>query len=389
MQLAKRLEKIPTYLFAEIDRKQDELVSKGVDIINMAKGDPDKPTLPRIIQTMHKAIDDPSNHSYPPYQGTKEFCEAALRWMDHRFGVKGLDPKTEIVSSIGSKEAIHNTFLAFVEVGDYTLIPDPGYPVYRTSTIFVGGEPYAMPLKADNKFLPDLNTIPEDIARKAKLLWVNYPNNPTGAVASLDFFGELVAFCKQYDILLCHDHAYSEMAYDGYKPPSILQIPNAKDVAIEFHSLSKSYNMAGWRVGFVVGNATAIKALRQVKSNIDSGVFKAIQACAVAAYSTSVEELQSIISVYQNRRDVIVKGLQSLGWSIEAPKASLYVWVPVPPGYSSTEFVTLLLDKCGIIVAPGIGYGAAGDGFFRIALTIPEERMQEAIQRMRDAGIRY
>ncbi|QSJ17144.1 pyridoxal phosphate-dependent aminotransferase [Nostoc sp. UHCC 0702] len=389
MQPAKRLEKIPPYLFAEINRKREELVAKGVDIINMAVGDPDKPTPAHILQVMHEAIDDASTHNYPPYQGMQEFREAAAKWMEHRFGVTGLDPNTEIISSIGSKEAIHNTFLAFVEAGDYTLIPDPGYPVYRTSTIFAGGEAFTMPLKAENKFLPNLSAIPEEIAYKAKLLWINYPNNPTGALATLEFFEELVAFCKQYNILLCHDHAYSEMAYDGYKPPSVLQVPGAKDVAIEFHSLSKSYNMTGWRIGFVAGNAIGIAALRQVKTNVDSGVFKAIQKAAIAGYSTSETELQALMSVYQNRRDIIVKGLQSLGWPIEPPKATLYVWVSVPPGYSSTEFVSLLLDKCGILVAPGNGYGTAGEGFFRIALTISDERMHEAIQRMKDAGISY
>ncbi|BAZ01758.1 aspartate aminotransferase [Tolypothrix tenuis PCC 7101] len=389
MQFAKRLEKIPPYLFAEINRKRHELEAKGVDIINLAIGDPDKPTPAHILQAMHEAIDDAATHNYPPYQGTQEFREAAAKWMERRFGVTDLNPNTEVVCSIGSKEAIHNTFLAFVEAGDYTLIPDPGYPVYRTATLFAGGEPYTMPLKAENKFLPDLNMIPEKIAHKTKLLWINYPNNPTGAIATLDFFAELVAFCKQYDILLCHDNAYSEMAYDGYKPPSVLQVPGAKDVAIEFHSLSKSYNMTGWRIGFAVGNPIGIKGLTQVKSNVDSGVFKAIQQSGIAAYSTNEAELQSLISVYQNRRDIIVKGLQSLGWPIEPPQATLYVWVSVPPGYTSTEFVTLLLDKCGILVPPGNGYGASGEGFFRIALTIPDERMHEAIQRLKDAGIRY
>ncbi|MBE9051123.1 pyridoxal phosphate-dependent aminotransferase [Nostocales cyanobacterium LEGE 11386] len=389
MQLAKRLEKIPPYLFAEINRKREELVAQGVDIINLALGDPDKPTPAQIIQVMHEAIDDASTHNYPPYQGTQEFREAVTKWMERRFGVTQLNPNTEVISSIGSKEAIHNTFLAFVEAGDYTLIPDPGYPVYRTSTIFAGGEPFTMPLKAENNFLPDLSAIPEAVARKTKLLWINYPNNPTGALATLEFFKELVDFCKQYNILLCHDHAYSEMAYDGYKPPSVLQVPRAKDIAIEFHSLSKSYNMTGWRIGFVVGNAIGIQGLRQVKTNVDSGVFKAIQKAAIAAYSTSDAELQAVMSVYQNRRDIIVQGLQSLGWPIEPPQATLYVWVPVPPRYSSTEFVSLLLDKCGIIVPPGNGYGAAGEGFFRIALTIPDERMHEAIKRMKDAGIRY
>jgi LL-diaminopimelate aminotransferase len=390
MQFAKRLDKIPPYLFAEIDRKRKELVSQGVDIINMGVGDPDQPTPDHIIQVMHEAIDDASNHNYPPYQGTQEFREVVAQWMERRFGVTGLNPNTEIISSIGSKEAIHNTFLAFVEAGDYTLIPDPGYPVYRTATIFAGGEFFTMPLKAENEFLPDLSAIPEKIAQKAKLLWINYPNNPTGAVASLEFFAELVAFCKQYDILLCHDHAYSEIAYDGYKPPSVLQVPGAKDVAIEFHSLSKSFNMTGWRIGFVAGNATGIKGLTQVKSNIDSGVFKAIQASAIAAYAhTSEAELQTVISVYQNRRDIIIQGLQSLGWTIQPPKASLYIWVPVPPGFTSAEFVTLLIDKCGIIVPPGNGYGAGGEGFFRIALTVSNERLQAGFQRMQDAGIRF
>ncbi|MDZ8079889.1 MAG: LL-diaminopimelate aminotransferase [Nostoc sp. DcaGUA01] len=390
MQFAKRLEKIPPYLFAEIVQKQNQLVAKGVDIINMGIGDPDKPTPTHILQVMHEAIENASMHNYPPYQGTKEFRETAAKWMENRFGVKGLNPDTEIVSSIGSKEAIHNTFLAFVEPGDYTLIPDPGYPVYRTSTIFAGGESFTMPLKAENGFLPDLSSIPEEVAHKAKLLWINYPNNPTGALATLEFFEELVAFCKQYDILLCHDHAYSEMAYDGYKPPSVLQVRGAKDVAIEFHSLSKSYNMTGWRVGFVVGNALGIQGLAQVKTNVDSGVFKAIQQAAIAAYSNTTEaELQAIISVYQNRRDIIINGLQSLGWPIQPPKATLYVWTPIPQGYSSIEFVNLLLDKCGIVVPPGSGYGVCGEGFFRIALTISDQRLQEGIQRMRDAGIRY
>ncbi|MBU7581580.1 MAG: pyridoxal phosphate-dependent aminotransferase [Nostoc sp. TH1S01] len=389
MHFAKRLEKIPPYLFAEINRKREKLVAEGVDIINMAIGDPDKPTPAHILQVMHKAIDDATTHNYPPYEGMQEFRQAAAKWMERRFGVTWLNPDTEVVASIGSKEAIHNTFLAFVEAGDYTLIPDPGYPVYRTSTIFADGEPFTMPLKAENQFLPDLSLVPEEVARKAKLLWINYPNNPTGGVGTLEFFAELVDFCKHYNILLCHDNAYSEMAYDGYKPPSVLQVPGAKDIAIEFHSLSKSYNMTGWRVGFVVGNALGIQGLRQVKTNVDSGVFKAIQKAAIAAYNTSDAELQTLMSVYQNRRDTIVKGLQSLGWPIQPPKATLYVWVPVPNGYTSAEFVNLLLDKCGIMVAPGSGYGASGEGFFRIALTISEERMLAAIGRMKDAGIHY
>jgi LL-diaminopimelate aminotransferase len=389
MQFAQRLERIPPYLFAELDRKRDELASQGVDIINMAIGDPDKATPDHIVKAMHEAIDDPSTHNYPPYRGTKEYRQAVVNWMEQRFGVTGLNPDTEVIPSIGSKEAIHNTFLAFVEPGDYTLIPNPGYPVYRTSTFFAGAEPYYMPLRPERGFLPDLQAIPEAVASKAKLLWVNYPNNPTGATASWEFFAELVEFCQKYDILLCHDHAYSEIAYEGYQPPSVLQIPGAKDIAIEFHSLSKSYNMAGWRIGFVVGNALGIKGLSQVKTNVDSGIFKAIQRAAIAAYSTSPKELQQVISVYQKRRDIIVEGLRSLGWTIPTPKATLYVWVPVPKGYTSAEFVSLLLEKCAIVVPPGNGYGDGGEGFFRIALTVSEERLSEAIQRMKQAGICY
>ena len=389
MQFAKRLEKIPPYLFAEINRKRDALIAKGVDIINIGVGDPDQPTLDHILKAMHEAIDDPSTHNYPPYQGTKDFRVAATEWMERRFGVSGLNPDTEVVCSIGSKETIHNMFLAFVDPGDYTIIPDPGYPVYRSSTIFAGGEAYPMPLLAANGFLPNLDAIPEEVARKAKLLWVNYPNNPTGAVAPLEFWAKLVAYCHKYDIILCHDNAYSEIAYEGYQPASVLQVPGAKDVAIEFHSLSKSYNMTGWRIGFVVGNAIGIKGLGQVKSNVDSGVFKAIQRAAIAAYSTSDAEKQAMIAIYQKRRDMIIEGLRSLGWPIEPPKASLYIWVPVPNGYTSNEFVTLLLEKCGIVVPPGSGYGKYGEGFFRMGITIAEERIQEAIQRMTDAGIRY
>ncbi|NES64565.1 MAG: pyridoxal phosphate-dependent aminotransferase [Okeania sp. SIO2D1] len=388
MQFAKRLEQIPPYLFAEIDHKRNELLERGVDIINLGVGDPDQPTPKHIIQAMHEAIQDSTNHHYPPYKGIKEYRQAAADWMKRRFAIEDLNPETEVISSIGSKESIHNTFLAFVDPGDYTIIPDPGYPVYRTSTIFAGGQPYLMQLQTEN-WLPNLKTIPQEVAQRAKLLWVNYPNNPTGAIATLDFFQELVNFCRHYDILLCHDNAYSEMAYDGYRPPSVLQIPGAKDVAIEFHSLSKSYNMTGWRIGFVAGNSLGIKGLSQVKSNVDSGIFKAIQKAAIAAFSTTEEELQSLVAVYQKRRDILIEGLQSLGWPIKPNLASLYVWVPVPTNYTSQEFVNLLLDKCGIIVPPGNGYGVCGEGFFRIALTVEEERIYAALKRIKDAGISY
>jgi LL-diaminopimelate aminotransferase len=389
MRFAKRLDRIPPYLFVEIDRKRDKLIAQGVDIINMGVGDPDRPTPSHVIAEMITAIQDPANHNYPPNQGIKEYRVAIAELMAKRYGVEGLDPNTEIISSIGSKEAIHNTFLAFVETGDNVLVPDPGYPIYRTSTIFAGGEYYTMPLLPERGFLPDLSQIPAEIARQSKLLWVNYPNNPTGAIATLEFFKELVDFCHRYEILLCHDHAYSEMAFDGYKPPSILQVDGARDIAIEFHSCSKSYNMTGWRIGYVVGCAQGIKGLSQVKTNVDSGVFKAIQRAAIAAFKTDESALQELMSVYQHRRDLVIEGLRSLGWQIEPPKATLYVWVPVPQGYTSKDFVTLLLEKCGIIVPPGNGYGDRGEGFFRIALTVADSRLKEAIERMRSAGIRF
>jgi LL-diaminopimelate aminotransferase len=390
MKTASRLDRIPPYLFAEIDRRRDEAVARGVDIINMGIGDPDKPTPDIVLQAMHRAIDDPSTHNYPPYKGTKAYREAAAAWFERRFGVGGWNPDTEVISSIGSKEAIHNTFLAFVDPGDFTLIPDPAYPVYRTSTIFAGGEYYTMPLVPEREYLPDLDAIPDEVARKAKLLWINYPNNPTGALATLEFFEKLVHFAKKYDILICHDNAYSEMAYDGYKPPSIFQVPGAKDVALEYLSCSKAYNMTGWRIGFVIGNAMGIGGLGQVKTNIDSGAFKAIQEAAIAAFGMSDERLQELMLVYQNRRNILVDGLCSLGWPLTAPKATLYVWAPIPKSFkTSLEFISTLLDKCGIIVPPGNGYGAYGEGYFRIALTVPDDRMREAIDRMDKAGFRF
>jgi LL-diaminopimelate aminotransferase len=389
MRFASRLDRIPPYLFVEIDRKRDELISQGVDIINLGVGDPDRPTSDLAIAAAIAAIKDPGNHGYPPNQGIQEYRVAIAELMSKRYGVEGIDPYTEVISSIGSKEAIHNTFLAFVEAGDYVLVPDPGYPVYRTSTIFAGGEYYTMPLLPEHGFLPDLSQIPTEVARQSKLLWVNYPNNPTGAIATLEFFKQLVDFCHKYEILLCHDHAYAEMAFDRYKPPSVLQVDGAKEIAIEFHSCSKSYNMTGWRIGYVVGCALGIKGLSQVKTNVDSGVFKAIQRAAIAAFQTDEATLQELLSVYQKRRDLVVAGLRSLGWQIEPPKATLYVWVPVPKRYTSKEFVTLLLEKCGIIVPPGNGYGDRGEGYFRISLTVPDSRLQEAIERMRSADIRF
>ncbi len=388
MKVSERIEKIPPYLFAEIDRKIAEARAKGCDIISLGIGDPDTPTLQPVIDEMHKAIDDPKNHDYPPYNGTKQFREAAAQWMKKRFGVE-LDADKEVLCNIGSKEAIAHIFFAFVDKGDYTLVPDPGYPVYHNATIFAGGTPYTMPLLEENGFLPDFDKIPEDIARKSKLMFLNYPNNPTGAVADLDFFKKAVDFCKKYDILLCSDMAYSEMTYDGYKAPSVLQVEGGKDVAIEFYSHSKSYNMTGWRVGFVCGNQDAVKALGTIKNNIDSGTFKAIQQAATTAFTIDEKYITDLNKMYQDRRDVVIEGLKELGWDVKPTKATFYIWIPTPNGMCSEEFATLMLEKANVVVPPGIGYGKCGESYIRIALTKDVETLKKALQRMKDAGIRY
>lgn len=388
MKVSERLEKIPPYLFAEIDRKIDEARAKGIDIISLGIGDPDTPTLPPVVEEMHKAIDNPKNHDYPPYNGTPAFRKAAADWMKKRFGVE-LDADKEILANIGSKEAIAHVFFAFIDKGDYTLVPDPGYPVYKNATIFAGGTPYSMPLLEENSFLPDFDKIPEDIAKKSKLMFLNYPNNPTSAVADLDFFKKAVDFCKKYDILLCHDMAYCEMTFDGYTAPSVLEIEGAKDVAIEFYSHSKSYNMTGWRVGFVAGNAEAVKALGTIKNNIDSGTFKAIQDAAVAAFNVDKKYIEELNKMYQERRDAMEEGLKELGWDINPSKATFYLWLPVPKGMTSEDFVTLMLEKAHVVVPPGNGYGRYGEGYFRIALTKDVPTIKECIRRMKEAGIRY
>ena len=388
MKVSERLEKIPPYLFAEIDRKIAEAKAKGFDIISLGIGDPDKPTLQPVVDAMHKAIDNPKNHDYPPYNGTEQFRKGACEWMKKRFGVE-LDADKEMLCNIGSKEAIAHVFFAFVDKGDYTLVPDPGYPVYHNATIFAGGTPYHMPLLEENGYLPDFDKIPEDIAKKSKIMFLNYPNNPTGAVADLEFFKKAVDFCKKYNILLCQDMAYSEMTYDGYKAPSVLQVEGAKDVAIEFYSHSKSYNMTGWRVGFVCGNADAIKALGTIKNNIDSGTFKAIQESATAAFTIDNTYIEELNHMYQQRRDAAEEGLRELGWNIKPSKATFYLWLPVTRGMSSEEFVTAMLEKAHVVVPPGNGYGQYGEGYFRIALTKDVDTIKECIRRMKEAGIHY
>lgn len=388
MKVSERLEKIPPYLFAEIDRKIAEAKAKGIDVISLGIGDPDTPTLQPVVDAMHSAIDNPKNHDYPPYNGTEAFRKAACKWMKNRFGVE-LNPDTEMLCNIGSKEAIAHVFFAFVDKGDYTLVPDPGYPVYKNATIFAGGTPYSMPLLEENGFLPDLDAIPEDVAQKSKLMFLNYPNNPTGAVATKEFFKKAVDFCKKYDILLCSDMAYSEMTYDGYKAPSVLEVDGAMDVTLEFYSHSKSYNMTGWRVGFVCGNAQAVKAIGTIKNNIDSGTFKAIQDAAIAAFEVDSSYVDNLNKMYQERRDVMEAGLKELGWDIKPSKATFYIWIPVPKGMTSETFATKMLEDAAIVVPPGNGYGKCGEGYIRIALTKDVELLKECINRMKKAEIRY
>jgi LL-diaminopimelate aminotransferase len=381
MQLAKRIEKLPPYLFAEISRKIAEKRAQGVDVISFAIGDPDLPTPPHVIEALRQAALDPANHRYPETEGLPDLRRAIAAWYQRRFGV-ALDPDREVLPLIGSKEGIGHMALCFIDPGDVALVPDPGYPVYATGTLFAGGDPYYLPLREENAFLPDLDAVPPDVAHLAKVLWLNYPNNPTGAVADLDFFERAIAFARRYEIAICHDGPYSEVAFDGYRPASFLQAPGAREVGMEFHSLSKSYNVTGWRIGMAVGNATMVNALMRVKSNLDSGIPQAVQRMAIAALEGPQDCIEEHNAVYQRRRDRLVAALRGLGLRVQSPKASLYLWVAVPEGDTSTGFATRLLDDLGVVVTPGIGYGAAGEGYVRLSLTIADERLEEGVRRL-------
>lgn len=388
MEVSARLKAIPPYVFAEIDKKRQAAVARGVDVINLGIGDPDQPTPPHIVEAMHKAIDNPVNHHYPPFGGTKEFKTAASAWVKKRFGVD-VDADTEVTTLIGSKEGLHNTIMAYIDKGDINIIPDPAYPVYRTSTLLAGGEPYFMPLTPANHFIPDLDAIPDAVLKRAKLLMLNYPGNPTGAHCDLAFMQRAVDFCKKHGILLVHDLAYSEMTYDGYVAPSILQVPGAKDIAIELHSLSKSYNMTGWRIGFAIGNAEAIKNIAKIKSNVDTDIFKAIQMAGVAAFEGPTDHIEHCNALYKERRDLAVERLNQLGWKVEPIKSTFYMWIPVPTGMSSADFAGLMLDKAGIVVPPGTAYGPHGEGFVRMSLCVDKKRLAEAFDRMAQHSIKF
>ena len=378
---ADRLNKLPPYLFQEIDRLKAEIKAKGVDVINLGVGDPDLPTPGHIVEALSKAAQDPLNHQYPSYSGMGDFKTSVARWYKRRFGVD-LDANSEVITLIGSKEGIAHLPLAFINPGDTALIPSPAYPVYSIATMFAGGVSHFMPLLHENGFLPDFSAIPAETVRRAKLLFLNYPNNPTGATAERSFFQSACDFARQHDLTICHDAAYTEMGFDGYRPMSFLEVPGAKDIGIEFHSLSKTYNMTGWRLGFAVGNARIIDGLGQIKSNIDSGAFNAIQLAGIAALESDQACVVEMQKIYQERRDALIGGLKKIGLSPEMPKATFYVWCPAPPGYKSKDFTKLLLSEAGIVTTPGSGFGEPGEGYIRMALTVNKDRIEEAVSRI-------
>lgn len=381
MKLAKRIENLPPYLFVEISKKIAEKRAKGEDVISFAIGDPDIPTPSHIIDRLCQAARDPVNHRYPESEGLPELRRAIAEWYQQRFGVS-FDPDKEVLPLLGAKEGIAHIALCFIDPGDIALITDPAYPVYAIGTLLAGGESYYLPLTAENGFLPDLESIPENILHRAKLLWLNYPNNPTGAVADLEFFKRTVEFARKHDIGVCHDAPYSEVAFDGYQPVSFMQAEGAKEVGIEFHSLSKSFNMTGWRIGMVVGNAMMVNALKTVKSNMDSGIPQAIQYAAIEALRGPQDCIPNHNAIYQRRRDLVVDMLNNIGLEARSPKASLYVWAKVPKGYNSVDLATDLLEQVGVVVTPGVGYGKSGEGYVRLSLTISDAGLVKGLSRL-------
>jgi LL-diaminopimelate aminotransferase len=378
---AGRLGLIPPYLFKEIDEKKEEVRAQGVDIIDLGVGDPDLPTPRFIVEKMQEAVADPSTHRYPLYSGMNLFREAVARWSARRFGVQ-LNPETEVLTLIGSKEGLAHLPLGVNDPGDVNLVTSPAYPVYQMGSLFAGASCHFLPLTRENGFVPDLKAVPAAVAREAKLFFFNYPNNPTAAVADANFFRQVVAFCQEYRITPVHDAAYTELAFDGFQPPSFLEIPGAKEIGVEFHSLSKTYNMTGWRLGMAVGNRDVLSALGKIKSNIDSGAFNAIQLAGIAALDSDQTCVAENCCIIQGRRDLLVEGLKKLGYEVDTPKATFYVWLAVPPRMTSMGFASHLLERAGVVVIPGIGLGEPGEGYVRLALTVPKERLEEALARL-------
>ncbi len=378
---ATRIQKLPSYLFARIEKKTEEAKAKGIDLVSFGIGDPDLPTPQPIIDELCKEAQNPANHQYPSSVGMLAFRQEVAAYYQRKFGVE-LDPRNEVVSLIGSKEGIAHINFCYVDPGDVNLVPDPGYPVYGIGTLLAGGEAYLMPLREENGFLPDLRAIPDEVAQKAKLMFINYPNNPTGAVAGKEFFEEVVEFAKKYNIIVCHDAAYTEIAYDGYRPMSFLEVPGAKEVGIEFGSLSKPFNMTGWRIGWAVGRKDVVECLGRLKSNLDSGQFQAIQYAGMKGLRNAEQSVQELCRIYQKRRDLMVDGLNKIGWNLKKPQGTFYIWAPVPKGFNSASFTECVLEKAGVIITPGNGYGQYGEGYFRISITIPEEKIKEGLRRL-------
>ncbi len=385
MKLAKRVESLPPYLFAEISKKIAAKRAAGIDVVTFAIGDPDIPTPPHILAELHRAADEPANHRYPESEGLPELNQAISDFYQRRFEVR-FEPMKETLALIGSKEGIGHVALCFIDPGDIALVPDPGYPVYEIGTMFAGGTSYRLDCTRETGWLPNFDTIPVDVAEKAKVLWLNYPNNPTGATADIAFFEKAVAFAKRYDIAILHDNPYCDTAYDGYQPPSIFEVDGARDVAIEFNSFSKMYNMTGWRIGMAVGNRTMIDALMRVKSNIDSGIPQAIQRMAIEAVNGPQDCIAENNAIYQRRRDRMVAGLRKIGLEVDTPKASLYVWAKLPAGVTSADFAAKVIEDTAVVVTPGRGYGLNGEGYVRLSVTTPDDRVEEGMRRLEAWG---
>lgn len=387
-RVSDRLAALPAYATAQLEVLKARAQAKGLEVIDLGIGSPDQPTPRPVIDAMKKALDEPANHRYPNFRGKASFREAIAAWYEEHYGVE-LDPETEVLPLIGSKEGLAHLALAYINPGDASIVPQPSYPVHTRGTLMAGGRVIEVPMRPENDFVPDWSEVAPADAEAAKLLFFNFPNNPTAAVAPRSFYEQTLAYCQRHQILCVHDLAYAELAFDGFRPTSLLELPGAKELGVEFHTMSKTYNMAGWRCGFVVGNSRVIDALYKVKTNMDYGIFNAIQDAAAAALALPQSHVDALVALYRRRRDVVVEGLNSLGWRIEKPKATMYVWAPVPPGLTAADFVADTIDRAGVVFTPGTGFGAAGEGYFRISLVADEPVLAEAVARLDKVGIRF
>jgi LL-diaminopimelate aminotransferase len=385
---ADRVRALPQYVFARLDELKAKAREQGIDLIDLGMGNPDGAAPQPVIDAAIAALKNPANHGYPPFEGTRSFRQAITNWYHRRYGVN-LDPDSEALPLLGSKEGLGHLAIAYINPGDVVLVPSPSYPVHFRGPVIAGGDIYSLNLKPENDWLIDLTAIPDAVAEKAKILYFNYPSNPTAATAPREFFEEIVAFARKYEILLVHDLCYAELAFDGYQPTSLLEIPGAKDIGVEFHTMSKTYNMAGWRVGFVVGNSQIIQGLRTLKTNLDYGIFAALQTAAETALQLPDEYLHQVQERYRRRRDFLIQGLAELGWNIPKTKATMYLWIPCPPGIGSTDFALSVLQQTGVVVTPGNAFGVGGEGYVRISLILECDRLGEALRRFKQAGIRY